>query len=55
MTWLADVRYAWRTFVKNPAFTLFAMLTLALGLGANVAIFSLPRRPAAEAAALSGT
>jgi putative ABC transport system permease protein len=40
MTWLADVRYAWRTFVKNPAFTLFAMLTLALGLGANVAIFS---------------
>ena len=38
---IRDIRYSVRVLIKNPAFSLVAVLTLTLGIGANTAIFSL--------------
>ena len=39
-TFIQDIRFAARTFTRNPSFTLVAVITMALGIGASTTIFS---------------
>jgi hypothetical protein len=39
--WLEDVRFGVRQFARTPVLTAIALITLALGIGANAAVFSL--------------
>ena len=46
-----DIRYGVRTMLQSKGWTVVVMLSLAIGIGANTALFSAIERPSAEKAA----
>ena len=41
LPFLRDLKFAFRQLLKNPGFTAVAVVTLALGIGANLALFAM--------------